>query len=99
MMRNLLQRLGLQRLESLVLALMIALPAGFLVFGESVAFASGYEEEEGESEDEEGDEHGARHPTPGIAPVGAAAARPAAARPAAAATGIAPACRGSVRRR
>lgn len=78
MMRTLLQRLHLQRLESLVLALMIALPAGFLVFGESVAYASGYEEEEGEGEDEEGDEHGTRSATPATAPAAAVAAKPAA---------------------
>lgn len=46
---------GLKRVESLVLALMIALPAGFLAFGEAPAVASGYEEED----EEEGEGGGA----------------------------------------
>lgn len=74
MMQNLLRKAGLQRLESLVLALMIALPAGFLVFGESVAFASGYEQEEGDEgeEHDEGDEHGGRGARQVTAPAAAA---------------------------
>lgn len=39
MIRERLEKFGLQRLESLVLALVVALPVGFLALGESPAFA------------------------------------------------------------
>lgn len=50
---------GLQRLQAGVLALMIALPVGFLAFGEGCAFADGDEADEHEAQ-----EHAMRVPVP-----------------------------------
>lgn len=62
------ERAGLARIESLVLAAALALPAGGLVFASGLAFADGDEGEEHEAM-----EQGARH-APAVEPADAAAA-------------------------
>lgn len=52
MIRETMNRFGLKRIESLLIALMIALPLGFVAFGESAAWAD--DDEEGEEREHEG---------------------------------------------
>lgn len=57
-----LRRGGLQRLEAGVLALMIALPTGFLAFGDSYAFADS--DDENEAREHEARERSGQMPAP-----------------------------------